>query len=265
MGRRRDRYLGLQAMVTALAATAFFAIGGAIGTSGWRAPFWLYVVSIVVALAMIPAIWPTRQTADGAERAVEKLPPLNWRALAVPSLVTIFGGIVFYTLIVELPYVLAAHQVTAPAAIGGVTAIASLATAIGAFLFRWLARFEARLLLPGSLGLAGIGMLVVAVAPAVPVVVVGAVIASFGTGLLLPTMITWCISRLTYDQRGRGTGVFTASIFFGEFLCPLVVLAATGAVGGLAPAIAAVGIAALVVGAALLLTMRARAAAPAHA
>lgn len=159
LGRRRDRYLGLQAMVTALAATLFFALGGALGASGWRAPFWLYVVSIVLVLAMVPAIWPTRQTAEGGEQAVEKLPPLNRHALLLPSIVTIFSGIVFYTLIVELPYVLAAHGVTATAAIGGVTAIASLATAAGAFLFRWLARSGSRLLLAGALGIAGVGML----------------------------------------------------------------------------------------------------------
>src|SRR3954454_10560352 len=85
LGSRRDKYLGLQATVTALAATAFFAIGGALGSLGWRTPFWLYAVSIVLALLMIPAIWPTRQTGDGTERSVAKLPPLKWSLVLVPG------------------------------------------------------------------------------------------------------------------------------------------------------------------------------------
>jgi MFS family permease len=257
-GARRDRYLGLQATVTALAATAFFAIGGALGSIGWRAPFWLYVVSVVLAVLMIFAIWPTRQTNDGAERSVAKLPPLNWSVVLLPGLVTIFGGIVFYTPIVELPYLITGLGVTATAAIGGVTAIASLATAIGAFSFRWIAKYQAPVLLPIGLGLAGVGLLIAAFAPAMPVLVIGAVIASFGTGILLPTLITWAISRLDYDQRGRGTGIFVAAIFFGEFICPLAVLAISGGAHSLGAAVAVVAAVSIVLAVLLGVVLRRR-------
>lgn len=209
VGNRRNKYLGLQALVTALAATVFFAVGGAVGAFGWRTPFWLYVVSLIVAVVMIAAIWPTQTSADGSEKRIEKLPPVPWRALALPTFVAVFGGITFYTLIVELPYVLAGKSVTSTATIGACAAIASLATAAGAFTFRFVAKRGVRQLLPFAFGLAGIGMLVVWTATSVPLVVVGAVIASFGTGVLLPTMITWSIARLDYAQRGRGTGLFT--------------------------------------------------------
>ena len=36
VGNRRDKYFGLQATVTALAAAAFFGIGGGLGALGWR-------------------------------------------------------------------------------------------------------------------------------------------------------------------------------------------------------------------------------------
>ncbi|MHC5794804.1 MFS transporter [Lacisediminihabitans sp. FW035] len=240
-GNRRNRYLGLQALVTALAATVFFAVGGALGASGWRTPFWLYSVSLVVAIAMIFAIWPSRQTADGSEKAVTRLEPIRWRALLLPTIVTVFGGIIFYTMIVELPYVLASLGVASTAFIGAAAAIASLATAISAFVFRWVARFGVEVLLPTALVLAALGMGIVAVSPSPVVAIIGAVVTSFGTGLLLPTLLTWAISRLDYEQRGRGTGLWTGAIFFGEFLCPLIVLALTGAAGSLAVAIGLVG------------------------
>ena len=245
-GNRRNKYLGLQALVTALAATVFFAVGGAVGAFGWRTPFWLYAVSIVVAIAMIAAIWPTNATADGHEKKVEKLPPVPWAKLRLPTIVAFFGGIVFYTLIVELPYVLAGKGVTAVAMIGAVTAVASLATAIGAFTFRYIARRGVGILLPLAFILAGVGQLLVGFGTAVPIVIIGAVIASFGTGILLPTMITWSIARLDYEQRGRGTGLFTGAIFLGEFVTPLVILALAAAAGSLGTAIAIIGALAII-------------------
>ena len=61
---------------------------------------------------------------------------------------TLFGGVVFYTPIVELPYVLDNAGVKAVGAIGAVTAIASAATATGAFIFGRTSRFGTRTLLP---------------------------------------------------------------------------------------------------------------------
>jgi NAD/NADP transhydrogenase alpha subunit len=69
----------------------------------------------------------------------------------------------------------------------------------------------------------------------------GAIVTGFGTGILLPTLVTWSIARLRYEQRGRGAGLFTGALFFGEFVTPLVILGLTPAVGSLGGAIAVVG------------------------
>ena len=62
-----------------------------------------------------------------------------------------------------------------------------------------------------------------------PVVVAAAVVTGFGNGLLLPSLLTWALGSLTFEQRGRGTGVWTSALFIGQFVCPLVVLALSGA------------------------------------
>ncbi|WP_141015016.1 MFS transporter [Nocardioides sambongensis] len=246
-GSERDRWLGLQTVFASLSATLFFALGGALGAQSWRAPFWLYASSLVFAVLAATLLWQPRnpadtQTASGTTTA-ESLPPLPIRSLLAPCLVTLFGGVVFYTPIVQLPYVLDEAGITAVPAIGGVTALASAATAAGAFTFGRISGRGTATLLPVAFGLAGVGLLVVAAAPAVPVIVIGAVIASAGTGLLLPTLLVWALSGLGYEQRGRGTGLWTAALFFGEFLCPLLILALTAALGGLDAALAAVAVA----------------------
>jgi MFS family permease len=58
-------------------------------------------------------------------------------------------------------------------------------------------------------------------------VVVAVTINGLGIGLMLPTLITWIMAQVNFHQRGRAAGCFTAAIFAGEFISPLVVLAVT--------------------------------------
>lgn len=243
-GRQRDRVIGLQVVATTLSATLFFALGGALGEVSWRAPFWLYAAGVVLALPAALLLW---QPARPAAERHDSLPPLPWRTLAFPCAVTLFGGISFYALIVELSYVLDDLGVQSVGTIGAVSAVASLATAAGGVTFGRIARRGPAVLLPIAFGLIGIGLAVVGAAPAVPVVVVGGVIAGFGSGLLLPTLLTWALSGLSFDQRGRGTGRFTAALFLGEFFSPLLILAIAGVIGGIGGGLVVLGVLAVIV------------------
>jgi MFS family permease len=257
-GRERDRYFGLQTVFTSLSAVLFFGLGGALGDLGWRAPFWLYAVSLVLAVLVGLFIWQPERSATPATGTGGRLAPIPWRALAVPCVVTLFGGIVFYAPIVELPFVLDGIGVTSTATIGQVSAVAAVATAAGAISFTRIGRFGPRTLLPVAFGLAGAGLVVMASGSAVVVVAVGATIASAGTGLLLPTLLTWAISPLDFAQRGRGTGLWTASFFIGQFACPLLILALAGGLGGLPTALVLLGVASAGSGVAVLAALSAR-------
>ena len=72
-----------------------------------------------------------------------------------------------------------------------------------------------------------------------------------GTGLLLPALLTSVMSRLAFEDRGRGTGLWMAAFFGGEFVCPLVLLAGESAVGSLAGAVGVLGLVAALVAAGL--------------
>ncbi|MFI6509467.1 MFS transporter [Streptosporangium sp. NPDC050855] len=239
-GTRRVRYLGMQTLVTTIAATAFIVLGGLLGADDWRTPFWLYGAAAPAAIPMAFLLWQPDIAAREARR------PWPWRALALPGLVTVGGGVVFYTLIVQLSYVLDGVGVTDTAVIGGITALMSLATAVGAGLFARVAFHGAKALLVVEFVLAGLGLLLIFATEAVPVIVAGAVLTGFATGLLLPTLVTWAVNRLPFAQRGRGTGLWTAALFLGQFLSPLIVGALIAATGGFGASLAVIGVASLV-------------------
>jgi MFS family permease len=182
---------------------------------------------------------------QGAARTAA-LPPLPWRQLAAPVGVSLVGGLVFYVLIVELSFVLDGIGVESTGTIGAISAIGSLGTATGAFLFGRLARLGPAVTVPAAFAFSGIGLLGLSFAGSIPVVVVFAVVTGFGNGLLLPSLLTWALGSLSFEQRGRGTGVWTSGVFIGQFVCPLLALGLSDAISGLDSALAVLGAVAVV-------------------
>jgi MFS family permease len=262
-GRVRDRYLALQTMCASASATLFFVLGGALGAAGWRAPFWLYAVGLLLAPVMARAL-PNPTTAGlgalpnpttaGLGVSTDSGPgprPFPVRRMAGLCLLTVFGAVVFYTVPVEMSYLLDDLDVDSTGVIGAVTAVASAATVLGSLVFTRLTG-DPRRRLPVLLLPCAAGFLVMGVADGLPLLIAGAVLNCFGTGLLLPSLLTLAMSRLEYADRGRGIGLWTAAFFLGEFVCPLVLLGGKGALGSLASAVALLGFATLTVSAVLL-------------
>ncbi|WP_019180868.1 MFS transporter [Microbacterium yannicii] len=258
--RRRNKYLSLQTVATTLGATVFIALGGAVGSAGWHAPFWIYAIAAPIAIVMVFALWePGRGDSTDAHIAAGEKARVPWRILGLPILVTVFGGFTFYVMIIEVSYLVVGTGVVPndTATIGLVAAIASLATAAGAFTFPRIARRGIAVLLPLAFGLQAVGMIIVWLFAGFAGVLIGAVVAGFGSGILLPALVTWVVSRTRFEERGRATGWWTSSFFFGQFVTPIIMGAITGASGAPLPvAVGVVGIAAAVVAVVLAVGLR---------
>lgn len=212
-------------------------MGGILGASDWRNTFWVYAIALLLAALMLATLWePVKSPTRNLRRAVP------WRLVIRPALVSFFGGIVFYTLVVHLPYVLAGQGVQDTRLIGLLSAVASLATALGAFAFHLFGRLGTRVLLPTAFGLAAAGFIAIWFAASVPAAMIGAAVAGMGGGLLLPTLITWAVGQLPQAVRGTGTGTWLGSVWIGQFLCPFVVAAFGALAGGLPGGIGILGI-----------------------
>ncbi|MCG7208428.1 MFS transporter [Streptomyces arenae] len=255
-GRRRVRYLALQTMCASASATVFFVLGGAAGSAGWRVPFWVYAVSLVLAPLMAAALpgpavtgaaLPGPVAGRGAAVGRRGFP---WRQLGGICALTFFGAMVFYTVPVEMSYLLDDLGVTSSAVIGLATAVASAATVGGAVTFARLRRAPDRML-PAVLAVCAAGFGLMFLAGSAPLLVAGAVVNCVGTGMLLPALLTGAMSRLAFEDRGRGTGLWTAAFFGGEFVCPLVLLGGEAGVGSLAGAVGLLGLACALVAAGL--------------
>ncbi|GLH36368.1 MFS transporter [Pseudomonas moraviensis] len=242
-GARRERLFALQMVATSLSAAVFIALGGFLGQNDWRTPFALYAVGLIFLPLMAWQLWepqPRVPVAAAVAQPVKRAFP--WRALTPMYALALLAGLSLFIVPVQAGYLLNLLHVDAPQQIGMTMGANQLGVLVGALSFRLLSGLRSQHLLLIAYGLAGVGGLLMAGASSHVQVVVAVLVNGLGIGLMLPTLITWIMAQVGFEQRGRAAGCFTAAIFAGEFISPLVVLAITaGAVSVLPQALAVIG------------------------
>ena len=208
-GPAREKWLASQTAVASLSALVLIFVGGLLGSAyGWRGPFWMYLLSLILLIGVIAFTWepqtPASAQADSPGNVTGSIPFPSARILGVCA-ITLFASIMFYTVPTEGSLALEALGVTDPARIGKLTAIASLGVPLGTFVFRGVARWPIGLLLGCELAIIGGGFLWMGKVPNVQAFVLAAGLNQVGCGMVLPTLLTWATrgSRLRSARTGH--------------------------------------------------------------
>jgi len=232
-GARRERMFALQMVATSLSAAIFIAVGGVLGEHGWRTPFALYGLGLLFLPLMAWLLWEPRGQVVTATTMSRAFP---WRPLAPLYALAFLAGLSLFIVPVQVGYLLNLLHVEGSQQIGmtmGASQFGVLVGALGFRLFRGVPAHRQMLL---AFVAAGIGGGLLAVAGSHGLVVIAVLINGLGIGLMMPTLLTWIMAQVDFQQRGRAAGGFTAMFFAGEFASPLVVLAITGGVISALPA-----------------------------
>ncbi|MNJ12720.1 Inner membrane transport protein YnfM [compost metagenome] len=227
-GGRRERLFALQMVATSLSAAVFIALGGALGQNDWRLPFVLYAAGLLLLPLMAMLLWEPKVTQAAALSG--KAEDFPWRRLLPLYLLTVLAGISLFIVPVQAGFLLTLLHVDSPQQIGMTMGANQLGVLAGALSFRLLSGQRRQHLLLLAFATAGVGGLLMATTDNPALVVVAVLINGLGIGLMLPTLITWVMRQVDFTQRGRATGGFTAALFAGEFISPLVVLGLNGGV-----------------------------------
>jgi MFS family permease len=248
-GRARERWLASQTAVASLSALAIIYLGGELGAAyGWRGPFYLYLYSLVLAVAVYFLIWePARgDTSSGIAAArEEQYVKFPWaRILGICGL-TLLASISFYTVVTKNAEALVELGVHDPAVIGKYTMLASIGVPLGTFIYWGLARLSIGTLLLIDFALIGVGFLLMGNATNPTAYAWGSFVNQIGCGLVLPTMLVWATRGLAYSIRGRGNGMWQAAFAIGQFLSGMVVTLLSSQLNGLLPTLVVMGKSAL--------------------
>ncbi|WP_053178956.1 MFS transporter [Pseudomonas kilonensis] len=233
-GARRERMFALQMVATSLSAAIFIAVGGVLGEHGWRTPFALYGLGLVFLPLMVWLLWEPRAQVVTATTAAGRAFP--WRPLAPLYALAFLAGLSLFIVPVQVGYLLNLLHVEGSQQIGMTMGASQFGVLVGALSFRLLRGVPAHRQMLLAFVAAGIGGGLLAVADSHGLVVIAVLINGLGIGLMMPPLLTWIMSLVDFQQRGRAAGGFTAMFFAGEFASPLVVLAITGGMISALPA-----------------------------
>jgi MFS family permease len=247
-GNLRERWIAIQTGGASVVATVMVILGGIMAATSWRFPFIMYAFGFILFPLCLFKIWePTsserlatqqahallqRSEAPGEE--VEK--KFSWGPIVPLYFLAFFASTAFYVLLVQLGFILVDRGYQIGATIGGVMGVMSVCMALGAVIFKYL-KVPVAGKLALSFALSATGFCVVGLSHTLMVVTIGSAITGFGSGMALPTLITWTLSKLPTHVRARGTGIWQASFFVGQFASPQIILLLKNNFGGLSNAV----------------------------
>ena len=234
-GDRRAKWLALQTGSANIVAIGLTVLSGALGEHTWRTPFVAYGISFLQIPLVLLFIRGSRFTLAASSAAMRTPSPesasFRWKGLVGICLVTLFASTSFYLVVVQLGFLLTERGTLSPKLIGQGAALAVLSLPLGAYLSRLL-RIPSLAKMVLSFSLSSIGFVIVALAHSYAMTVFGGVVTDFGSGLALTTLITWALSGVPMQIRGRATGAWQSSFAFGQFASPLIVVAFAKLLGG---------------------------------
>lgn len=249
-GRAREAFMGVQASFMGFGGVVFLTLGGALADVHWRAPFAIYLASLLV-LVLMGAILrePDPSEPNGrahgpqAPPAGPEVPPVLLYALAALTFAT------FYQTPTLMPFRLEEMGLEDRALGGAIIATLPLTAAVSALFYGRVRRhLSAPGIMAAGFSLFGAGYL--GVAHATSPYVAWAWLAASGAGLgwTMPNLSVWLLSIVPAGRRGRAVGGLTAGVFIGQFIAPVAaqpVVAMAGLSGAFAAAAGVLGAAAL--------------------
>jgi MFS family permease len=256
--RRRD-WLLLQGIAGPLVGSGVILISGPATEIRWNGIFLVYGIAFLIFIAMKIFLFEPRRsdgTAPGkspsAERAVRTAPPAHSfpaKSMALVGLVTLFASALYYCFIISGGLVFNEVGITEPSRISELTAIPSLFVILGAIIFRALSERSNAAQLGALFVVLGTGLLGMGLAKTVPLLIASVVIQQTGAGMTVASLIAWAQTKLPFEHRGRGMGIWTTCFFLGQFSSPWLVARLERVSGDVQGAFAFAGLAGIAVAA----------------
>ena len=224
VGQKRIEFMGYRSTFISIGGIVFLVGGGLLAEFGWRSPFFIYLAAL---LFLPPTIkWinepDMKQFEPDAEAPQHGILQEHLRHVHL-YLMGMLHFIAFYFVFTEVPFRMQEFgensSLKLGIALGSVTAFSAV--------FSWLFPRIGRLI-PNHMVFSCAFMFMAAgyfsayFAENFGSLIFAMALVGSGTGLLIPNLSASAVSRAVPHMRGRVAGIMSASVFFGQFISPLV-------------------------------------------
>jgi MFS family permease len=235
----RNKWLMIQGIVGPFLATGLLALSGQLAARGWQWPFLAYAATVpILMFAWFYIFEPDRRV---EKHEIPEGSPFPTGMAVMLCAITLLVAVLYFVQPIQFSLVLHEIGVSDQALIGRISAVASIAVPLGAFLFRYTVKLPIQVQLALIFTLTGAGLVGISLLHDYHRSAVAALIQQTAAGMTVPTLVAWALSRFPPEHRGRGMGIWAASFFIGQFVSPLAVSVLRGLTGGLLPAVTACG------------------------
>lgn len=212
---RRAAWLGYYNGVAQISSVALNPVSGLLGEFDWHWSFAIY--GLAAPFALLAAMALPGKVAAPPQAAAEPSPPLlRWFPFRFAVLGVLLGTVI-YIPAVYLPFLLSEMGMKSPALISLVLTGDIIAGSIASLFYgrarRVLSEYGAFAV---SVGFAGFGLLVAALAPNYFFVIVGSVLFGVGVAWFLPNLMIVVAGRVAPEQQGRAAGLVKGANYLGS-------------------------------------------------
>lgn len=221
----RGRILGFQASAMSFGGMVFILSGGLLADLHWRAPFAIYLAPFVLVpfiLARVPIGEPAPARAEGSA----PLAAFPWQFALVVYAAPFANFLIYFTIPLKLPFMLADMGIESAALAGGAIAVMTFASGSVALAFGRIRTMAPPALMASLSFLAcSAAFALLSLQPPVPVIFGLMVAVGCASGVILPNASTWLFTRIAPERRGQASGMMTMAVFIAQFLsAPMVLL-----------------------------------------
>ncbi|MFC6632902.1 MFS transporter [Microbulbifer taiwanensis] len=222
-GSERESYMSQQGAFVSFGGVVFLIGGGWLADQHWRAPFAVYGIALLVlpaAMAFLSEA-PRKSGSATSSSSADSVPYLLLAALFVAALL---NSVAFYLIPTQLPFFLREIGISLPSDTGLAIAGSNLVGALSSlYLYRHLrTRFKSLEIFAFGFAFMAAGLLLISRADSFTAVMFATGIYGIGMGAMMPHLFSTAIHLAPERMRGRIAGGLSASIFFGQFLSPLL-------------------------------------------
>ena len=222
----RAKWMGLHVAIATLCSLAIFPLSGALGEISWRLPFLEHLFGLVVFAAILvsptseAAAPPRAKVAAGAVGDESMVKWMPWHYVFL----TLFTGAITFLPTIYSPFLFKEKFGLGPAGIAAIMFGTALVGTLSAFLYgRAMRHLSVHAAFLVAFGLAAVGMLDVALAPSLWLMIVGFVIYGIGNAWFVPNVMTSLGGKVEPHQQARAAGLVKMGQFLSTPLCVLVV------------------------------------------
>ncbi|WP_245892618.1 MFS transporter [Helicobacter valdiviensis] len=220
-GEDRQRALSLQGFATACGSATFMVIGGFLAHFGWRYPFVVYALGVLIALLAAKLLFePIR-----AQNSLEDYEDGEFKILPLVPIYFLgfFVMVTYYISPTQIPSFMIYNLEIKEVYVGVGMSASAIFYGLASLSYQRLRKFFSIALIYGvGFLLMGVGFLLIFYFHSFYMVLLALVLFGIGGGPIIVNNISTLIANTNPKHRAKTLGILSAVIYFGQFVSPLL-------------------------------------------